>query len=117
MCTVDIDTMGKQPGLLLQAALNLGAQRRLPRVAQHHVKNGGRSGDDNQEDREHFEEDAVLQFLLYFGDSKRYPAPRTVFRYRGFSGSGSIFSRIRRTYTSTERGVTYAVSRQTESSR
>src|SRR5579875_323705 len=31
------------------------------------------------------------------GISKRYPAPRTVLRYRGFSGSVSIFSRMRRT--------------------
>ena len=115
---VDFDPVSKEQCLLFKIALDLRAQRSFPGVAQHHVKNSGRSGDDDQKDGEQLEEDAVLQFLLYyFGASKRYPAPRTVFRYRGFSGSGSIFSRIRRTYTSTDRGVTYAVSRQTESSR
>lgn len=117
MRVVDFNSVGEEQGLLLKIALNLGPQRRFPGVADHHVKNGGRSGDDDQKNGKQLEEDAVLQFLLYFGTSNRYPAPRTVFRYRGFSGSGSIFSRMRRTYTSTDRGVTYAVSRQTESSR
>ena len=51
----------------------------------------------------------------YLGTSKRYPMPRSVFRYCGWRGSASIFSRRRRMYTSIERGVTNGVSFQTAS--
>src|SRR5882724_3053707 len=59
-----------------------------------------------------FQENAVSHFTA----SNLYPAPRTVLRYRGSSGSCSIFSRSRRMYTSTERGVTKDRSRHTASS-
>src|SRR4051812_27308499 len=97
MGVVDLHAVRKQQSLLREVAIDFRSQRGFPCAPQHDVKHGGRGGDNNQENGEQLEEDAVLQFLLYFGTSKRYPAPRTVFRYRGFSGSGSIFSRIRRT--------------------
>ena len=104
---IDFDAVREEQSLLGEVALNLRAQRGFPRVADHDVENGGGGGDDDQEDGEQLEEDAVLHVRLlevareasligvdfhpraqnstrfiapHLGTSKRYPAPRTVFR-------------------------------------
>src|SRR5215472_7319950 len=98
-------------GVLHQKSLNVGVQRVFPDVANCDVK--GKRGGSNyrHKGRQGFQKNAVSHLAA----SNLYPAPRTVLRYRGSSGSRSIFSRSRRIYTSTERGVTKERSRHTAS--
>ena len=83
-------------------AFNLLPQRPLPGVRNRNVQRQGGCGNDQRKDKNQLEENPILHFRA----SNLYPAPRTVRRYCGSSASFSIFSRMRRTYTSTERGVT-----------
>src|SRR5436309_838627 len=99
---VVIDTQSELTRLLLQRLLQLSPQRMVPLTADFEIENY-RNRDNNEEKcAKQLEEDAAL----HFGASNLYPTPRTVRRKRGFSASCSIFSRMRRTYTSTDRSVT-----------
>src|SRR4029077_14316290 len=102
----------KALGILDKQPFNVIVHGVFPGVADADIKRERGCGDYYDKSRHGFEENAVP----HFGASNLYPAPRTVLRYRGSSGFCSIFSRRRRMYTSTERGVTKERSRHTASS-
>src|SRR5262249_36530334 len=91
---------------------DIAAQGTFPDVADANVERKRGCGNHCDKSSHGFQEDPVSHLVA----SNLYPAPRTVFKYLGSSGSRSIFSRRRRMYTSTERGVTKARSRHTASS-
>ena len=47
MRVIDFYSVGKEQSLLSQIALNLGAERSLPRSGHHDVENHGGRGDDD----------------------------------------------------------------------
>ena len=61
---VGFDAVGEEESLLGEIALDLGAQRSFPRVADDDVEDGGGGGNDDEENGEQLEEDAVLQSFL-----------------------------------------------------
>src|SRR5262249_50028527 len=99
-------------GVLHQETFNVAPQRLFPGVADADIEYQRGYSNNRHEYRHSLEEDSVPHLAA----SNLYPVPRIVFRYLGSSGSGSIFSRSRLTYTSPDRGVTNDMSRQTASS-
>ena len=71
------DARGEHRRFLAQRGLNLAAQHVFPGFVNQHIHRHCADGDDQQRRDEQLDEDATLHSL---GTSKRYPAPRTVFR-------------------------------------
>src|SRR5438876_10262385 len=88
ICAVGVNPVREHYRFLTQIALYYLAKRSFPRAANGKVKGCSSRGNNEHEGSQQLEENPIP----HFGASKRYPAPRTVLRYRGFSGSGSIFS-------------------------
>src|ERR1700761_6481171 len=111
MLLVILHAQGEALGILCENTLNIRTQSVFPCVADTDIQRERGCGNHSHESPHCFQEDPVSHLAA----SNLYPAPRTVLRYLGSSGSRSIFSRNRRMYTSTERGVTKERSRQTAS--
>src|SRR5579864_8143311 len=112
MLVVILNTQRKALSILDKEFLNVVVHRVFPGVPDADVQRERGRGYYRDKRAHGFQEDAVSHLAA----SNLYPAPRTVLRYMGSSGSCSIFSRSRRIYTSTERGVTKDRSRHTASS-
>ena len=105
---------------VLAEARSLPEERDGPAAEQH----GGAEGD-GEHGHEHAQEGEVEaqvqparpRHLPQLSFASRYPAPRTVFTYRGWRGSGSIFCRRRLTCTSMERSNASSASSPLTSSR
>src|SRR5579864_702135 len=112
MLVVILNAKRKALGILDKKLFDIVADCVFPGVPDADIKRERGRGNHRDERTHGFEENAVS----HLDASNLYPAPRTVLRYIGSSGSCSIFSRRRRIYTSTERGVTKDRSRHTASS-
>src|ERR1019366_730906 len=84
------NSRGKQEGLLAQRAFYFAAQHSFPGSLDQHIHRKRARRNQYQGGGEQLKKNAAFHS---FGTSKRYPAPRTVFRERGSSGFASIFSR------------------------
>jgi hypothetical protein len=71
------DLRDKEYGLLAQRCFDLTAQHVFPGPVNQHIHRQRADGNDEQGRYEQLDEDAILHGL---GTSKRYPAPRTVFK-------------------------------------
>src|SRR5579864_546526 len=112
MLVVIFNTQRKALGVLDKEFFNVIVYRVFPGVPDADIKRERGRGNYRDKRTHGFKENTVS----HLDASNLYPAPRTVLRYLGSSGSCSIFSRSRRIYTSTERGVTKDRSRHTASS-
>ena len=73
---VGVDAVREHHRLLPEIALDLLAERGLPRMADGEVEGHRGRRDHQREGHQQFEKDSIP----HFGASKRYPAPRTVLR-------------------------------------
>ncbi len=64
MAAVGFDAVRQKLGLLDKVALDLRAQRSLPRAAQREVESDSGCDDDDQKSRQQLEKNPVSQFLL-----------------------------------------------------